>query len=71
MGLAPTTSTTMSLALGDARGCIAGTQRIFRPRLPGHPGGKLGSSLLRVWIMREDDAVPLVEADIAMQTSSL
>ena len=42
--------------------------RIFRPRLPVlHPGGKLGSNLLRVSdLMHEDDAVPLVEADIAM-----
>ena len=70
MGLAPTTSTTMSLALGDAlavallerKGFSAQDFRVL------HPGGKLGSSLLRVSdLMHEDDAVPLVEADIAMQ----
>ena len=69
MGLAPTTSTTMSLALGDAlavallerKGFSAQDFRVL------HPGGKLGSSLLRVSdLMHEDDAVPLVEADIAM-----
>ncbi|MEC8202266.1 MAG: KpsF/GutQ family sugar-phosphate isomerase [Pseudomonadota bacterium] len=69
MGLAPTTSTTMSLALGDAlavallerKGFSAQDFRVL------HPGGKLGSRLLRVSdLMHEDDAVPLVEADIAM-----
>jgi arabinose-5-phosphate isomerase len=50
MGLAPTTSTTMQLALGDAvavallmrRGFTAADFRVF------HPGGKLGARLSRV-----------------------
>jgi len=70
MGLAPTTSTTMSLALGDAlavallerKGFSAQDFRVL------HPGGKLGSSLLRVSdLMHVDDAMPLVEAGVAMQ----
>ena len=50
MGLAPTTSTTMQLAMGDAlavallsrRGFTAADFRVF------HPGGKLGARLSRV-----------------------
>ena len=63
MGLAPTTSTTMMLALGDAlaiaameiKGFTADDFRNF------HPGGKLGRTLLRVRdIMRQDGDMPLV-----------
>jgi arabinose-5-phosphate isomerase len=67
MGLAPTTSTTMMLALGDAlavavmesKGFTADDFRNF------HPGGKIGKTLLRVReIMRKDSDIPLVaEAD--------
>lgn len=68
MGLAPTTSTTMMLALGDAlavtvleyKGFTAEDFRNF------HPGGKLGKILLRVsQIMHGGDELPLVkESDI-------
>ena len=70
MGLAPTTSTTMSLALGDAlavallerKGFSAQDFRVL------HPGGKLGSSLLRVSdLMHVDEAIPLVKAGVAME----
>lgn len=70
MGLAPTTSTTMSLAMGDAlavallerKGFSAQDFRVL------HPGGKLGSSLLRVSdLMHEGDALPLVASDLAMR----
>lgn len=63
MGLAPTTSTTMMLALGDAlavavmeiKGFTADDFRNF------HPGGKLGKTLLRVFeIMRKAPDMPLV-----------
>jgi arabinose-5-phosphate isomerase len=63
MGLAPTTSTTMMLALGDAlavaimecKGFTAEDYRNF------HPGGNLGKMLLRVReIMRKDNELPLV-----------
>jgi arabinose-5-phosphate isomerase len=61
-GLAPTTSTTMMIALGDAlavallerRGFTADDYRVF------HPGGKLGKSLYKVSdIMHVDDEVPV------------
>ena len=48
LGLAPTTSTTMQLALGDALAVALLTRRGFTPR-PSfplfHPGGKLGAQL--------------------------
>ncbi len=69
LGLAPTTSTTMTLALGDAlavallerKGFTAEDFRLY------HPGGKLGSRLVRVTdIMHGGDAVPLVPAGMPM-----
>jgi len=68
-GLAPTTSTMMQLALGDAlavalleaRGFTAGDFRTY------HPGGKLGATLSHVGdIMHEGDAVPLVPVGTLM-----
>lgn len=50
MGLAPTTSTTMQMALGDALAVALLTRRGFTPadfRIF-HPGGKLGAQLMRV-----------------------
>ena len=70
MGLAPTTSTTMSLAMGDAlavallerKGFSAQDFRVL------HPGGKLGNSLLRVAdLMHEGDALPLASRYVAMR----
>lgn len=70
MGLAPTTSTTMSLAMGDAlavallerKGFSAQDFRVL------HPGGKLGSSLLRVSdLMHEGDALPLAATSTTMR----
>jgi arabinose-5-phosphate isomerase len=69
MGLAPTTSTTMMLALGDALAvatleCKGFTAEDFRNF---HPGGKLGKLLLRVGeIMHAGDELPLVPANAAM-----
>lgn len=69
MGLAPTTSTTMMLALGDAlavallerKGFTAADFRVF------HPGGQLGQRLLKVAdIMHGGDTLPLVGPDSAM-----
>lgn len=69
MGLAPTTSTTAALALGDAlavallcrRGFDAEQFRVF------HPGGKLGGSLIKVEdLMHSGDAMPLVEESTLM-----
>jgi arabinose-5-phosphate isomerase len=68
-GLAPTTSTLMQLAVGDAlaiallerRGFTAEGFRVF------HPGGKLGASLHFVRdIMHSGDALPLVAPQTPM-----
>lgn len=69
LGLAPTTSTTMALALGDAlavallerRGFSADDFQVL------HPGGKLGRRLLRVSdIMHTGEAMPIVRPDARM-----
>ena len=62
MGLAPTTSTTMSLAMGDALAVALLERKGFSVQdfRVLHPGGKLGSSLLRVAdLMHTGDALPL------------
>ena len=69
-GLAPTTSTTMQLVMGDAlavalleaRGFTAQDFRQF------HPGGKLGANLSFVRdIMHRDEAIPLVPLGARME----
>ena len=69
MGMAPTTSTTMMLALGDAlavalmerRGFTEDQYRVL------HPGGSLGKRLVRVLdIMHSGSEMPLVGADTPM-----
>ena len=69
MGLAPTTSTTQMLALGDAlavallarKGFTAADFRLF------HPGGRLGRKLLRVRdLMHTGAEVPLAPAGTPM-----
>ena len=69
MGLAPTTSTTMQMALGDAIAVALLTRRRFTAadfqRI--HPGGRLGSRLRRVRdVMHDADAVPLAPPDMTM-----
>ncbi len=74
MGLAPTTSTTCMLALGDALAVAQLERRGFTARdyAVFHPGGKLGSQLLRVeQMMRKDDQLPLVSADSRMSEAML
>ncbi|MDD9876423.1 MAG: KpsF/GutQ family sugar-phosphate isomerase [Magnetovibrio sp.] len=69
MGLAPTTSTTMMLALGDALAVALLERRDFSPAdfKALHPGGKLGQRLLKVSeIMHGGDELPLVTAEMAM-----
>ena len=70
MGLAPTTSTTMMLALGDAlavtllarKGFTAGDFKVF------HPGGNLGRQLLHVRdLMHKGGSLPLVSEDASME----
>ena len=70
MGLAPTTSTTMMLVLGDAiavalmerKGFTADQYRDF------HPGGSLGRALIRVSdIMHGKDELPLARPETPMR----
>lgn len=67
LGLAPTASTTATLALGDALAAVLMTRKGFREegyaRL--HPGGTLGRRLRQkvADIMRTGDQVPIVSAD--------
>lgn len=69
MGLAPTTSTTATLALGDALAVALMERRDFRPehyRML-HPGGTLGARLQKVTaIMRGRDELPLVPPETPM-----
>ena len=65
MGLAPTTSTTMQLALGDAIAVALLTRRGFTAAdfRQIHPGGRLGARLRRVRdVMHHGDAMPLATA---------
>jgi arabinose-5-phosphate isomerase len=69
MGLAPTTSTTVTLALGDAIAIALMVERGFQAEdfQVFHPGGKLGAQLTRVGeIMHGVDTIPIVSADLAM-----
>lgn len=66
MGLAPTTSTTMALALADALAIALLERNGFDAQGFGvfHPGGKLGKKLVKVeQLMHRDEALPLVELD--------
>ncbi len=69
LGLAPTTSTTMQIALGDAlavallesHGFTATDFKVF------HPGGTLGANLKYVGdIMHKEDELPLINLDTVM-----
>ena len=69
IGMAPTTSTTLSLALGDALAVAVMRQKGFDPASfhMFHPGGKLGAQFLRVAeLMYRGDALPLVAEDAPM-----
>ena len=74
MGLAPTTSTTVMLALGDAlavallesKGFSSDDFQVF------HPGGKLGDQLQKVAdVMPTGESLPLVPNNIAMSEAIL
>jgi arabinose-5-phosphate isomerase len=70
MNLAPTASTTASLALGDALAMAVSVKKGFKEedfaRL--HPGGKLGKRYLKVCdLMHTGDEVPRVETGTAMK----
>jgi len=74
MGLAPTTSTAMQMALGDALAVALLTRRGFTASefRQFHPGGRLGAKLRRVReLMHAGDAVPLAEPDTPMHQALL
>ena len=68
-GIVPTTSTTMTLALGDALAIALMELRQFTPEnfRAFHPGGKLGARLSKVGdLMHGVDSLPLVTPDTPM-----
>ncbi|MFU8880730.1 MAG: KpsF/GutQ family sugar-phosphate isomerase [Rhodobacterales bacterium] len=68
-GVVPTTSTTMTLALGDALAVALMEHRQFQPEdfRNFHPGGKLGAQLSRVRdLMHHGEALPLVAGSSPM-----
>lgn len=74
MGLAPTTSTTMQVALGDALAVALLTRRGFTEAdfRQFHPGGRLGTRLRRVSdLMHNGEAVPLAPPNTAMDRALL
>lgn len=74
MGLAPTTSTTMQMALGDALAVALLTRRGFTEAdfRQFHPGGRLGTRLRRVGdLMHDGDAIPLAPPNTAMDRALL
>ena len=69
IGMVPTTSTTLTLGLGDALAVALLRLRGFRAEdfSVFHPGGKLGAQMARVaQIMATGDRLPLVAADTPM-----
>lgn len=69
IGLAPTTSSTMTMALGDALAVALMRARGFAREdfQQFHPGGKLGAQLARVAkLMHGPDAIPVVNANTPM-----
>lgn len=71
-GIVPTTSTTMTLALGDALAVALMEHRRFTPEhfRNFHPGGKLGARLARVADLMHAD-MPLVAEDAPMAEALL
>ncbi len=71
-GIVPTTSTTMTLALGDALAIALMEHRAFTPEhfRMFHPGGKLGARLLKVRDLMHRDP-PLVGTDTPMSETLL
>lgn len=73
-GIVPTSSTTMSLALGDALAVALMRHRAFTPEhfRQFHPGGKLGARLAKVGdLMHSAAELPLVHAGTAMSEALL
>ncbi len=73
-GIVPTSSTTMTLALGDALAIALMEHRQFTPEhfRAFHPGGKLGARLSKVRdLMHDGAALPLVATDTPMTDALL
>ena len=74
IGVVPTTSTAMMLALGDALAIALMEARDFTPEnfRDFHPGGRLGARLTKVReLMHKGEAVPLVAEDAPMSEALL
>ncbi len=74
IGVTPTTSTAMQLALGDAIAVALLTRRGFTASefSAFHPGGRLGAQLRRVAdLMHTGDAIPLAPEDTPMDQALL
>jgi arabinose-5-phosphate isomerase len=72
LGLAPTTSTTVMLAIGDALAMAVLSERRFGHEefARFHPGGDLGRSLLRVEeVMRRGEMLPTIAAGSSLAQS--
>ncbi|WP_237155573.1 KpsF/GutQ family sugar-phosphate isomerase [Oryzibacter oryziterrae] len=71
--LAPTTSTVLQLAIGDAIAMAVMTKKGFTPKdfYVFHPGGKLGSQLRRVSDIMHKDKLPLLPSTAAMADAIL
>ncbi len=73
-GLAPTTSTTLTMALGDALAVAIMERRGFTPEKFHlfHPGGALGAQLVTVGeVMHRGREMPVVTADTSMRETLL
>ena len=74
LGVVPSTSTAMMLALGDALAIALMQARAFTPDdfRDFHPGGRLGARLSKVRdLMHKGDALPLVPEDAPMSEALL
>jgi len=72
LGLAPTTSTTLMMALGDALAVALLEARGFGPSdfQVFHPGGRLGKALLRVCdVMHKGAELPLITGETPMSSA--
>lgn len=73
LGLAPTTSTTVALAMGDALAVVLLSKRNFTSQdfALYHPGGSLGKKLLLTVarIMHSGDGAPIVTPDTTVKTA--
>lgn len=73
-GIVPTTSTTMTLALGDALAIALMEHRQFTPEnfRDFHPGGKLGARLSKVRdLMHSKEKMPLIASEAPMSEALL